>query len=148
MTTHPRFSSLIPSLRVTSVHHLRQYAIPCCISALLWTLALLWSQQGNAAVLVDLHPLEPFSTHLHTTVPNPGVTQPASSPPYDLGYFTVETESCVPLGPAADTITALITNVRTLTTQETAALSYHWRQVQHHKAESAQAALLCHYIAH
>jgi hypothetical protein len=144
MNTRPRF----PSLQLVSANTLRQHAIPCCISALLWALALLWSQQGNAAVLADLHPLEPFSTPLNTTVPNPGVTQPASSQPYDLGYFTVETESCLPLGPAVDTITALITNVRALTTQEAAALSYHWRQVQHHKAESVQLAALCHYSAH
>lgn len=152
MMNHPRFSSfsafssLVPSLRLTAMQQLRQHAMPLCISAVLWALALLWSQHGNAAVLADDSPLEAAAIHVHSTAPSLDTDQ---SPVYDLGYFTLEAESCLPLGPAAATITAFLRSTRAFTTRDAAALGYHWRQVQHHKAESArlQQAPQCFYIA-
>jgi hypothetical protein len=67
----------------------------------------------------------------------------------DLGYFKLEAETCMPLGPAQQTINQLIAATGRLSTAEAASLSFSWRQIQHYRADASKSRLttLCYYIA-
>lgn len=101
-------------------------------------LALASASWCSAAVLIDV--AQPV-VH-NDTAPKVAIDT------FDLGYFKLESESCLPLGPAQYTITQLLQS-RRLSTADAAALTFSWRQIQHHRAEAGKLATVqCYYSAH
>lgn len=117
------------------------------IKPALLTLSLLSSQLGAAAVLADPH-TAPANTRVTIASTN-SAQHPAVAYAIDLGYLQLEAETCLPLGPAQQTITRLLAGKQPLSTADAATLSFSWRQIQHHRAEAGKphSAAVCYYIA-
>ena len=107
------------------------------VRAFIFLLASLAGPLCSAAVLVDT--VKPVAHHETTR---------ATTDTFDLGYFKLEGESCLPLGPAQYTITQLL-QTRRLSTADAAALTFSWRQIQHHRAEASKLTTAqCYYTTH
>ncbi len=120
----------------------------------LFTLSLLSSflssQLCTAAVLADPHTAPVHDTNRAVVAAIDSSTQhPAIAYAIDLGYLQLEAETCLPLGPAQQTITQLYAAKRPLSTAEAATLSFSWRQIQHYRAAAgkAGASAICYYVA-
>ena len=68
-------------------------------------------------------------------------------PIYDLGYFHLEAEPCLPDGPHTARIQALLSLSRPLTTAESAMLNHYRReQLQHNATLKAADVHWCYYV--
>ena len=72
----------------------------------------------------------------------------AAADTIDSGYFKLQAEPCLPLGPAQQTVMRIAGSHPQLDTAEAAMLSDSWRQIQHYRAktESPRRRPQCYYF--
>ncbi len=107
-----------------------------------------YEQEASGAVVSDMQQ----AVHMNGKSSNGAANKKAESvtpDTIDAGYFKLQSEACVPLGPAQQTVMRITGLNRQLSTADAATLSFSWRQIQHYRVEnvSPHSRAQCYYFA-